>query len=208
MLIFIAWTQQLEEVEKFTYMGSVISQNSDTEVDVKCRIGKAAAVFRRMNKICYSLSISLKIKLRLFSAIVVPTAIYASETWKASGSINNRLDVFQQRCLRRILKIRFYDHITNEEVLWRSGVCKLHNIVARRRLRLAGHILRMENNRIPKTAMRWVPLGAKRPWGRPRNTWRRTFLQDLKTLNMAWDDAEALAQDRSRWRMIAARYAT
>ncbi|KAF4097097.1 hypothetical protein G5714_023066 [Onychostoma macrolepis] len=79
-------TQQLEEVEKFSYLGSVISQNGDTEI-----------------------------KLCLFSAIVVPTAIYASETWKASGCINNRLDVFQQRCLRQILKIRFYDHSTNEE---------------------------------------------------------------------------------------------
>ncbi len=119
---------------------------------VWCVFIKAAAVFRRMNKSWSSPSISLKIKLRLFSAIMVPTAIYASETWKASGSINNRLDVFQQRCLLRILKIPFYDHITNEEVLRMSGVCKLHNIVTRRRLRLAGHVLRMENNMIPKTA--------------------------------------------------------
>lgn len=35
-------TQQLEEVEKFTYLGSVISHDGDAE-DVKCRIGKAAA---------------------------------------------------------------------------------------------------------------------------------------------------------------------
>ncbi len=116
-------TQQLYEVEKFTYLGSVIFQNGNTEVEIKCRIGKAAAVFWRINKIWSSPSISLKIKLRLFSAIVVPTAINASETWTASGSSKNRLDVFQQRCLRRILKIRFYDHITNEEVPRRSGVC-------------------------------------------------------------------------------------
>ncbi|XP_042071392.1 uncharacterized protein LOC121812673 [Haplochromis burtoni] len=114
-------TQQLEEVEKFTYLGSMISLDGDAEVDVKCRIGKAAAVFRRMN---------------------------------------------------------------NEEILRRSGTVKLHNIVARKRLRLAGHILRMDDTQIPKTAMHWQPLGVKRPQGHPRNTWRRSFHQDLKTLNI------------------------
>lgn len=38
-------TQQLEEVEKFTYLSSVISHDGDAEVDVKCRTGKAAAYF-------------------------------------------------------------------------------------------------------------------------------------------------------------------
>ncbi|XP_065326078.1 NLR family CARD domain-containing protein 3-like [Pelmatolapia mariae] len=166
-------TQQLEEVEKFTNLGSVISHDGDAEVDVKWRIGKAAAVFRRMNKIWSSPTISLKIKLHFFNSIVIPTAIYASETWKVSACINTKLDVFQQRCLRRILRIRYIDRITNEEILRRSGTVELHNIVACKRLRLAGHILRMDDAQIPKTAMRWQPLGVKRPRGRPCNTWRR-----------------------------------
>ncbi|CAI5689735.1 unnamed protein product [Oreochromis niloticus] len=190
-------TQQLEEVEKFTYLGSVISHDGDAAVDAKCRIGKAAAVFWRMNKIWSSPTISLKIKLRLFNSIVIPTAIYASETWKVSACINSNLDVFQQRCLRRILRIRYTDHITNEEILRRSGTVKLHNIVARKRLQLAGHILRMDDAQIPKTAMRWQPLGVKRPRGRPRNTWRRSFHQDLKTSNISLEEAEARAQDRA-----------
>uniref|UniRef100_A0A915I7N6 Uncharacterized protein n=1 Tax=Romanomermis culicivorax TaxID=13658 RepID=A0A915I7N6_ROMCU len=90
--------------------------------------------------------------------------------------INNKLDVFQQRCLCETLKIRYTDHITNEEVLRWSGAVKLHNIIARRRLRLAGHVLRMDCSRIPRIAMHWQPRGAKRPQQRPRNTWRRTII--------------------------------
>lgn len=33
-------TQLLEEVDKFNYLGSVIAQNGDAEMDVKCSIGK------------------------------------------------------------------------------------------------------------------------------------------------------------------------
>lgn len=95
---------------------------------------KGGCVFRRMNKIWSSPTISLKIKLCLLNWIAIPTTIYASETWKVSACINTKLDVFQQRCFRRILQIRYTDHITNEEVLQRSGTVKLHNIVARQRL--------------------------------------------------------------------------
>uniref|UniRef100_A0A915KV45 Reverse transcriptase domain-containing protein n=1 Tax=Romanomermis culicivorax TaxID=13658 RepID=A0A915KV45_ROMCU len=123
--------QKLEEVEKFTYLGSVISEDGNAQVYVKCRIRKMVAVFRRMNKIWVSPTISLKIKLCLLNSIMFPTAIYARETWKASASIN-KLDVFQQPCLCGTLKIRFTDHITNEEVLRWSGTVKLHDIVAQK----------------------------------------------------------------------------
>ena len=203
----VVGSHQLDEVDKFTYLGSVMTQSGDAETDIRCRLVKAAAVFRRLNKIWSSSTISLKIKLRLFNSIVVPTAIYACETWKASRSTNHKLDVFQQRCLRRILKIRYIQHITNEEVLNRSDTCKLHDIVTQRRLRLAGHILRMDSERIPKTAMKWTPPGGRRPRGRPRNTWRRTFASDIQGLNIAPHEVEVAAQDRARWRNLAAQYA-
>ncbi|XGW34022.1 hypothetical protein V3C99_018070, partial [Haemonchus contortus] len=84
-------------------------------------------------------------------------------------------------CLRRIMKIWYTDHVTIEEVLRRSGMNSLHVIVARRRLRLAGHVLRMSQQRIPKIAMYWTPKGAKRGRGRPRNTWRRILTTTSKS---------------------------
>jgi len=37
-------------------------------------------------------------------------------------------DVFHRRCLRRILGISWSDHITNDEVMTRSGQTALHDI--------------------------------------------------------------------------------
>lgn len=45
------WPQELEEVQRFTYLGSVITWNGDAEMEVKWPIGKATAVFQTMNKI-------------------------------------------------------------------------------------------------------------------------------------------------------------
>ena len=71
---------------RFTYLGSVIAWNGDTEVDVMCYIGKAIAIFQKMNKFWSLLSMSLKIRFHLFYSIVIPKAIYASKTWEASAS--------------------------------------------------------------------------------------------------------------------------
>ena len=40
----------LEEVNKFTYLGSVIAVNGGSEEDVKARIGKARAAFNILTK--------------------------------------------------------------------------------------------------------------------------------------------------------------
>ena len=75
----------------------------------------------------------LEIKLRLYTAIVIPTAMYAYETWKRTAMIAHRLDVFHRRCLRTILGISWRDHVTNEEVLRRAGTERLQDIVTTRR---------------------------------------------------------------------------
>ncbi|XP_072167451.1 uncharacterized protein [Diadema setosum] len=43
--------QTAEEVSSFTYLGSIVSKNGDTELDIICRLGKARSVFQRLKKI-------------------------------------------------------------------------------------------------------------------------------------------------------------
>ena len=88
---------ELEYVDKFTYLGSIIAKDGDVETNVNMRLAKAAAVFRRLNNGWKSRSLSQTIKLRLYSAVVVSAAIYASETWKRTARIQHGLDVFHQR---------------------------------------------------------------------------------------------------------------
>ena len=52
--------------------------------------------------------------------------------------------------------------------------------VKHRRHKWLGHVLRMEQKRIPKKGLRWNPPG-KTKQGRPKMTLRKTFEGDLKT---------------------------
>jgi len=75
----------IEYVERFTYLGSVISRDGDVEAYIYTRLAKAAAVFRRLDNdnVWRSSTLSLKIKLDLYTSLIVYTAIYASETVRA-----------------------------------------------------------------------------------------------------------------------------
>ncbi|KAI8515581.1 hypothetical protein Bbelb_063940 [Branchiostoma belcheri] len=184
LLNIIVNNSQVEVVDQFTYLGSVISNSGEVEPDINCRVGKAASVFRRMNSIWSATTINLDTKLRLYNSIVLPTAIYASETWKCTAKASRKLDAFHQRNLRRILKVRWQDHITNDEILNRAKSKPLSTIITEKRMQLTGHILRLPSRRHSKTAMTWVPHNGRRKRGRPKHTWRRTFQDDLRRANI------------------------
>jgi len=194
----------IEYVERFTYLGSVISGDGDVEADINTRLTKAAAVFRRLDNVWRSSTLSLKIKLDLYTSLIVSTAIYASETWKSTARIRQQLDFFHQRNLRKILGITWKDRVTNMEVLSRTEQQRLQDIVAERRLRMAGHIIRMPPGRPANHAMSWTSHGSGRGRGRPTKTWRSTFNEDLVDRGVDWNSVRAVATNRSRWRTLAA----
>ena len=126
----------------------------------------------------------------------MPIAIYVSETWKMTTKIAQKLNVFNLKCLRRILDISYRDHITNEEVLRLSACRRLQDIVTEKRLKFAGHVIQIGGNRHAKIAMDWTPAGSKRKKGRPKTTWRRTFTEDLQQLDVTWKEKNTVAADR------------
>jgi len=48
-------------------------------------------------------------------------------------------------------------------------------------------------SRIPK---QWSPADGKGKKGRPRKNWKMTVTEDLKTVEMDWDEAEQAAENR------------
>jgi hypothetical protein len=84
------------------------------------------------------------------------------------------------RCLRRILGIWWYQHITNEEVTRRAQVEAIEPRIRRRRLALFGHVVRMPPGVPARDALQTqvnARLGHpphtnwRRPPGRPANMW-------------------------------------
>ena len=191
----------LEDVETFCYLGSIIDREGGTGAEIKSRIGKAQAAFISLNRIWKTRDISLRTKLRIFNSNVKSVLLYGCETWNASQTCIKRIQVFLNRCLRKLLRIRWTDRVTNEEVLRKTGQIPVRDEVGRRRWRWIGHTLRKSGSCITKKVIDWNPQG-KRSRGRPRGTWRRIKESDVQKSGKTWNDIKRLAQDRERWKVF------
>ena len=191
--------QPLEDVDSFCYLGSKIDTEGGTGAEVKARVGKAQATFTSLTKIWRTKDISLKTKVRIFNSNVKAVLMYGCEAWNASQTCVKRIQVFINKCLRRILRIKWTDKIPNEEVWRRTGQVPVGIEIGRRRWRWIGHTLRKDGNSITKRALEWNPQG-RRTRGRPRGTWRRVVERDTERGGKTWSQVKKLAQDRERWR--------
>jgi hypothetical protein len=119
----------------------------------------------------------------------------------------HRLRVFENRVLRRIFGPK-RDEVTGE---WRKLHSEeLHNLysfpdiirqVKSRRMRWAGHVVRMGEERKMYKVLVGKPEG-KRPLGRPRRRWEDGIRMDLREIGLEGVDLIRLAQDKDRWRAV------
>ena len=70
-----------------------------------------------------------------------------------------------------------------------------------RRMRWAGHVARMGEERLVYTVVVGKPEG-KRPLGRPRRRWVGNIRIDFQEVGCGYVDWIGLAQDRDRWRTL------
>jgi len=149
----------IEDVDRFVYLGATVSKEGGGTEDIHNRVVKARGVFLKLKKIWSSNSISRRTKVRLYKTLVKPVLMYGCETWKMNKSDENKIDVFQSRCLRRIFKICWQERITNKEVLKIAEMENLSEGVQKRRWKFIGHIMRKEPNNDCRTALTWTPEG-------------------------------------------------
>ena len=193
--------RELEDVMEFSYLGSSISSNGNSEDDVNQRLKKARQAFGALRNIWKSGKISKRTKTRIYKTNVLPVLLYGSESWKITKTIAKKLEAFQNKCLRRILRIFWPNRTTNAEIRCSTGIQPVSEIIDHRRWRWIGHVTRMESNSITKTALRWTPAGHRKK-GRPMETWRRRVEKDMKDMGLSWGRVEKLAANREEWRSL------
>ena len=164
---------------------------------------------KRLDRIWNQTNLSLSTKIRIYSTSVLAVLLYGSETWTLTQPNWKRLDSFHTQCQRQILHIRWYDHITNDEVLHQTGLLAASSIVRKRRLGLFGHVARLADdvpaNQIVQTCCKAQDGVRPSPdWrrarGRPLTTWIHQIHRDT---GISVTDALELAGDRLFWRQIA-----
>jgi len=89
----------------------------------------------------------------------------------------------------------------NEELhsLYRSP--NIVRVIKSRRLRWAGHVVKMEKGRSAFNILTGKPIG-KRPLGSPRRRWEDNLRMDLKEIGINTRNLVDSAEDRDYWRAL------
>ena len=151
----------MELVEDFCYLGSNVSRLGNCDEECMMRIGKASSVFGRLLNNWKSKNISLPVKVKLYESLVISTLLYGAELWPLPVTHMKKLEAAHHKFQQRLLGITWEDKVRNEEIRRKTGLRKLELIIKERRLRWLGHVLRMEDSRIPRQVTRWELRGYK-----------------------------------------------
>ena len=138
--------QKLETVTSFKYLGSVLTDEGSNP-GILSRIAQTTAALTSLKPVWNDRSISLRCQIRLMRSLVTYIFLYACKSWTLTAGLQRRIQAMEMRCYRKILRISYKDHVTNEGV--RAKIQQaigphedLLTIVKRRKLQWYGHVSR------------------------------------------------------------------
>ena len=152
--------QKLETVTSFKYLGSVV-------------YSPTTAALTRLKQVWYDRSMSFSSKVQQMRFLVTSTFLYTCESWTLTKELQTRIRAMGMRCYRKILRISYKDHVTNEKVCAKiQQAIGPHeypmSIVKRRKLKWYGHVSRSSGP--AKTIFQGTVKGERRQ-GRHEKRW-------------------------------------
>ena len=195
--------EKFEVVDEFVYLGTLVTCDNDVTREVKRRIAAASRAFYGLRSQLKSRSLQTRTKFALYKALILPVALYGHESWAMKEADRRALGVFELKVLRTILGGKLENGIwrrrMNHELYQVYNEVDIVKVIKHGRLRWAGHVARMPEERQASIIFRNEPGRGRRLRGRPRTRWLHAVEEDLRSLNVQ-GDWKRMAQDRVLWR--------
>ena len=188
----------VKQVDSFRYLGTIISSDGKCDNEVKARIAIAKQSYSKLEKIFRSHEISLTTKKRLLNTYIYSVLLYGSECWTISKTLQKRLEAVEMWFYRRILRISYKDHITNEEVLTRMFTRRtLMYRIRKQQLEFLGHVMR-------KNSLENIIVTDKIKGKRTRGRRSLTYITSLRScLEIKEVELIQATKDREKFRAMA-----
>ena len=186
----------LEQVETFKYLGQTITSDGRSDTAIRQRIEIARQTFLNMSDVLTAKNIEIETRKCLARCYVLSTLLYASETWTVNADTCKKINSFEMWMYRKMLKISYTSHTTNEEVLKRVNEkgLSLEKKIKMRKTQYFGHLIRKD--KMQKSLLEGR-VCAKRPRGRPRKSWMKNIMEWTK---LNFEQCIRGAEDRDYWR--------
>ena len=112
-----SWEIDGEIVADFIFMGFKIIADGDCSHEIKRCLLLGRKVVTNLNSILKSRGITLPTKVRLVKALVFPVVVYGCESWTIKKAECRKIDAFELRCWRRLLRVPWTARRSNQSIL-------------------------------------------------------------------------------------------
>ena len=98
----------------FILLGSKITADGDCSHEIERRLLLGRKVMTNLDSIFKSTDITLPTKVRLVKAMVFPVVMYGCKSWTLKKTERRRIDVFELRYWRRLLRVPWTARSSNQ----------------------------------------------------------------------------------------------
>ena len=148
-----------------------------------------------LHSILKSRDITLPTKVHLVKASVFPVVMYGCESWTVKKAEHWRIDVFELRYWRRLLRVPWTARRSSQSILKETSPgCSLEGLMLRLKFRYFGHLVRRVYS-LEKILL-LGRIGGRRRRGRRRMIWL-DGTTDL--IHMSLGELRELVMDREAW---------
>ena len=162
-------------MDKFCYLGDMLSVDRDADAAVEARIRIRWNKFRQLVPLLTNKDVSLIMNGKLYNSCVRSSMLLGSETWPVRKENVVALQRAKMRMVRWMCGIELKDRFPSRELRERLGIDDIALVLQQNRLRWYGHVLQKDDDWVKKCMEYEVECP------RPKRTWREVVEKDCQT---------------------------
>ena len=134
--------EAMETVMDFIFLGSKVTADGDCSHEIKRPLLLGRKAMSNLDSMLKSRDITLPTNVHLFKAMVFPVVMCGCESWTIKKAERQRIDAFELRCWRRLLRVPWTTRRSNKSILKEiSPEYSLEGLMLKLKLQYFGHLI-------------------------------------------------------------------
>ncbi len=105
---------KMEEVNEFKYLGTILCKHGSMEGELRERSVKGRQVMGAVERVMKGRNVSMVVKGGIRYSVILPTLLYASETWTWNAAQQSRIRAVEMSYMRGACDVSRWDRESND----------------------------------------------------------------------------------------------